>query len=385
MAEGFDLLRRRAYDELFTYFSVRVEMFMVIARRAVVLASIVVLFFSSATLLAQRAKGAAGPPSEAQRKAIQSILALADDAAAGRPTPNDLALAWVHDDLLKVVQQQGHAFVPFIVTLDPAKVAPGPVSVYWRVVSKDAPAAAPPPSTNTKKDDKKGSPPSLYAYESLTPATISAGQPVRLSRSFTTRAGNYDVYVVVKEGSPESADKKPNKNAPPPKASVIKQSITVPDLWNGELSTSSLIVAETIEPLTTPPSDEEKASRPYALGAVEIVPYIRTKFTKKEQLNTFILIYNAQNDAANKPDVKVEFNFYTRQAGGEKFFNRTLPTNLNGQTLSPQDLTVGQLQAGQAVPLASFPEGDYRLEIKIIDNVAKKEVKRELNFSVTGS
>ena len=360
---------------------------MVIARRAVVLASIVVLFFSSATLLAQRAnKG----PSEAQRKAIQSLLALADDAAAGRPTPSDFSLAWVHDDLLKVVQQQGQAFVPFIVMLDPAKIAPGPVSVYWRVVSKDAPAAAPPPSTNTKKDDKKDdkkapSPPS-YAYESLTPATISAGQPVRLSRSFTTGAGNYDVYVVVKEGSPEAADKKKaDKNAPAPKASVIKQSVTVPDLWNGELSTSSLIVAETIEPLTTALSDQEKASRPYALGTVEIVPYIRTKFTKKEQLNTFILIYNTQNDPANKPDVKVEFNFYTRQAGGEKFFNRTLPTNLNGQTLSPQDLTVGQLQAGQSVPLASFPEGDYRLEIKVVDNIAKKEVKRELNFSVTGS
>ena len=363
-------------------FSVRVETLMVIARRAVVLGSIVVLF-GSAALLAQRAEKG---QSDAQRKALQSMLALVDDAAAGRPTPNDFSLAWIHHDLLKVVQQQGQTFVPFIVTLDPAKVAPGPVSVYWRVVSKDAPAAAPPPSTNTKKDDKKAPPPPAYAYESMTPATIGAAQPVRISRSFTTGAGNYDVYVVVREGSPDAGGKKkPDKNAPAPKASVIKQSITVPDLWNGELSTSSVIVAETIEPLPVPPSDQEKASRPYALGGIEIVPYIRTKFTKKEQLNTFILIYNAQTDAEKKPDVKVEFNFFTRQTGGEKFFNKTLPTNLNGQTLSPQDLTVGQLQAGQSVPLASFPEGDYRLEIKVVDNMAKKEVKREVNFSVAGS
>ena len=44
-----------------------------------------------------------------------------------------------------------------------------------------------------------------------------------------------------------------------------------------------------------------------------------------------------------------------------------------------------QLQSGQAVPLASFPEGDYRLEIKIEDKLAKKTLVRDVNFSVAGS
>jgi hypothetical protein len=57
---------------------------------------------------------------------------------------------------------------------------------------------------------------------------------------------------------------------------------------------------------------------------------------------------------------------------------------LNGQTLSPADLASGQLQAGQAIPLQSFPEGDYRLEIKVTDNTAKKMVSRDVNFTVTG-
>jgi hypothetical protein len=360
---------------------------MVIVRRALILASVVALLAAPATVGAQRGNTGRGGRgggglTDAQRKAIQSILSLADDAAAGRPAPNDLSLVWVHDDLLKV-QQEGQAFVPFIVTLDPAKVTPGPVSVYWRVVSKTAP---PPPAATDKdkKNDKNAPPEPQYAYESLTSATITAGQPPTISRSFTTAAGSYDVYVVVKEGSPTDT-KKPEKNAPAPKASVIKQSVTVPDLWNGELNTSSVIIAEKLAPLPAPLSPQEKISRPYALGTIEIVPYTRTKFAKKEELDAFILIYNAKTDPANKPDVKVEFNFFTKQAGGEKFFNATLPTNLNGQTLSPQDLTAGQLQAGQAVPLASFPEGDYRLEIKVTDNVAKKEVKRDVNFSVSGS
>ncbi len=54
---------------------------------------------------------------------------------------------------------------------------------------------------------------------------------MRISRSFTVPAGNYDVFLVAKEPTPEKAP----KNAPPPKMSLIKQTVTVPDFWNGEL------------------------------------------------------------------------------------------------------------------------------------------------------
>ena len=37
------------------------------------------------------------------------------------------------------------------------------------------------------------------------------------------------------------------------------------------------------------------------------------------------------------------------------------------------------------VPLASFPEGDYRMEIKITDKLATKSLTREVKFSVSGS
>ena len=41
-----------------------------------------------------------------------------------------------------------------------------------------------------------------------------------------------------------------------------------------------------------------------------------------------------------------------------------------------------QLVAGQSVPLASFPAGDYRLEMKVQDNISKKSVTRNINFTV---
>ena len=214
---------------------------------------------------------------------------------------------------------------------------------------------------------------------------------MRISRSFTVPAGEYDVFVVAKEPTPDKAP----KNAPPPRMSVLKHSVTVPDFWNGELNTSSLIIAQRIDPLPAPLTDQQRADRPYALGMMEIIPALDTKFTKKSELSTFMLIYNPKTDSSNKPDVMVEYNFCQAAAGtepksgepckaGEKFFNKTNPQSLNAQTLPPEfDLAEGhQLQSGQAVPLASFPEGQYRLEVKITDKIANKSLTRDISFSV---
>jgi hypothetical protein len=225
-----------------------------------------------------------------------------------------------------------------------------------------------------------------FSYEDLGTMSVAAGQtaPVRFARSFTVPAGTYDVYVLVKE---PPSDK---KGAPAPKMSVVKQSVVVPDLWNDELSTSSIIMAERIDPLPAPLTAQQMIDRPYAMGPIEIVPALGGKFTTKDELQPFLLIYNAKTDAANKPDVTVEFNFYVKdakEATGERFFNKTNPQDLNAKTLPPQfDFAAGhQLQSGQAVPLASFPEGDYRLEIIVTDKIASKNVKRDVNFSVSKS
>jgi len=326
---------------------------------------------------------------EAQKKEIQGIVKIVDDAASGQSAPNDLTLTWVHDDVLKA--QGNKEYVPFTVQLDPSKLTSDRVALYWRVVSKNGAAAAPEPAAGKddkkKKDDKdkdKGKK-TDYAYEDITFVPLTAGQnSLRISRSFTVPAGTYDVFLVAKEPTPEKAP----KNAPPPKLSMLKQSVNVPDFWNGDLATSSVIVAQRIDPLPTPLTPQQQADRPYALGQMEIVPTFETKFTKKNELSTFMLIYNPKVDANNKPDVSVEYNFYQKQQGQpEKFFNKTNPQNLNAQTLPPQfDLAAGhQLQSGQAVPLASFPEGDYRLEIKVTDKIANKTLTREINFTVNPS
>jgi len=319
---------------------------------------------------------------EALKKEAQALSKLADGALTAQGGPNDFNVTWVDEDFLK--GPEGKQFVPFTITLDPSKVPGGNLALYWRV-APPAPAADP-----TKKSDNKRVDP---VWEGVTYVPAGTAQnPLRLSRSFVAPAGTYDVYVVAKELQID----KP-RNAPPPKTVVLKQTVNVPDFWNNELTTSSVIIAERIDPLPAPLSRDQLTERPYAaLGVMEIVPMPSTKLSKKSELSVFFLIYNPKGDSGNKPDINVEYSFCQIAPGnqpaadepckaGEKFYNKTDPQSMNGQTLPPQfDLTAGhQLQTGQAVPLAGFPEGDYRLEIKVTDKLANKTIVRDVNFSVT--
>jgi hypothetical protein len=348
------------------------------ARRGSIALASLAVFLLSAVLSAQNPPQPTKKLTKAEEKERDAIYALIAASAA----QDDLGLTWVRDDLLKASGNQ--QYIPFIVGFDASKAPSKNLVMYWRLVAPQPAAAAPAAGAkkDEKKDDKKAPP--QFAFEGLTPLTLTGSDAAntRISRSFAALPGTYDMYVVVKEATPEKAP----KNAPPLKTSVLKKTVEVPDLWNGELNTSSVFVGR-IDPLPAPLTPQQQMERPYAIGGMEITPEVSTKFTKKGELSTFMLIYNPKTDAANKPDITVEYNFYAKEAGAEKFFNKTNPQNLNAQTLPPQfDFAAGhQLQAGQAIPLGSFPEGEYRLEIKVTDKLANKTLTRDVNFSVAGS
>src|SRR6266851_1156229 len=71
--------------------------------------------------------------------------------------------------------------------------------------------------------------------------------------------------ALVSNTLPAQKEQTPDKkNTPPAKISMIKQSVTVPDFWNGELNTSTVMVAERIDPLPAPLTPLQLVERPYA-------------------------------------------------------------------------------------------------------------------------
>jgi hypothetical protein len=365
---------------------------------------------------------------QTQRADAQATIALVDDLAAGKPAPATLPIKWEHQDYIKA--QADKTYVPFTIAIEPGALTTTGISLYLRVVKKGADAGPQPPPAKTEKDSKKDkdkplvSAQSAYPFENLyvidTPAPAVATQPVRVSRAFAVPPGDYDVYLAVREhGAPAqtgsstggattaaagatsgaAAPAAPAAPATPAeagtsgeapaanaKAGVIKQTISVPDLGNGELTTSSVIVAQKVEVLQTPLAPDRQAENPYTFGQMKITPAVEPKFSKKDELNVVFWIYGAGVDpTTKKPDVNIDFKFYQKSGDKETYFNKTDPQALNAQTLPPQfDLAAGhQLPGSLAVPLTSFPEGDYRLEIELTDKTSSKTIKRDVTFSVT--
>src|SRR5262245_3906988 len=131
-----------------------------LSRRRVFAFGSAAILFLSAALSAQTGQPAPRKLSDAEKKEIQTIQKLVDDAVAGQAIANDLSLAWLHEDLLKA--QGNKQYIPFSVTLDPSKAPGGKLSFYWRVIAKDPPAAA--PAADAKKDDKKKDARPEFAY-----------------------------------------------------------------------------------------------------------------------------------------------------------------------------------------------------------------------------
>jgi hypothetical protein len=323
--------------------------------------------------LADEAMKGAAPGSYLVTPAKDPAAKDAKDAPAPQPAPADVALTW-RADFLKA--QQGLIFVPFTVTVESGKIGPA-VAGYLRVAPKGG-TVAPPPAAGDKT--------APYPFEDLYFTDLragGAGQAPRLTRAFAVAPGSYDVYLALRDrpASGTAADA-------PVRVVLLKQELVVPNYHSDELQTSSVLVADKIEQLTAPVPPDAMKERPYVLGDSEITLAADTKFKKTEELQLVFQIYGAKLGPDKKPDVSVDYVFYQKDAGGgEKPFNRTPTQALNEKTLPPNfDPEAGhQLMTGQGVPLQSFPEGDFRLEIKITDNKAQKSVTRDVLFTVVAA
>lgn len=316
----------------------------------------------------------------------QQYLAMAKvvDAAMAQP-PADAAIQFRNELTLKA--QENKTYVPFTISIDPSKLNAGPGVLYVRVAPKGAPAPSAAADKDKEKQDKpdeKAAAPVMYPFEDLNSVELksaAAGQPYTLSRAFAVPAGEYEVYIAVAEPTGKPTKDKPMIG----RTAVLKQPVTVPDYWGTELTTSPILLAENVQQLAAPLTPEEQTTRPYVLGNMEITPAPDHNFSKKEELSMLFLIYNVQVNENGKPDVEVDYRFNQKTGETEKFFNRTQPQQFNATTLPPQfDVRAGhQVVGGQTIPLASFPEGEYRLEIKINDKLASKSLTREVRFTVT--
>ena len=302
--------------------------------------------------------------SKQEQQEIEQIVKVVDGVMAGQPAPTDITMS-IEPFFMK--SQETRTFVPFVLNVTNAPKTDA--AMYVRVVD---PAAEPDPKAKRIE----------YPWDDIhfVPAAQLAGDKVILNRVFMAVAGTYDVYIAFKERLPEKAPKNTV-----PKMGVLKTQVTVPDFYNAELNTSTILVADTVNMLTAPIGPEQARERPFVFGAQELLPAIDMEFKKAEELSIFFQVYNSGLDQTGKPNLVLEYEFHKTEAGAEKFFNKTNPQVANSTNLPPQfDPAKFPVPGGVSVPLTSFGDGQYRLAIKITDKAAGKTLNRDVKFTVKG-
>jgi len=304
--------------------------------------------------------------SQQEQRDTQALVQMVDAIAAGKqPAPTDIAVQWEANHFMRGAD--GTTYIPFSVTLDAAKLAAPGVGMYVRVVSKSA-------APVTAEAAKKGAP--AYPWDNV--QFLDVKPDGKVARAMALKAGEYEVLVAVKEKSPLENQ----RNQPPSKAGFLRRDLTVPELSGPDLTTSSLLLG-TIEQIPAALTPEQQQENPYTFGTMRVVPSLDAKFKKAGELQVLFWVYGTQANGG-KPDLQIEYNFHHKTAEGEKYFNKTAPQMLNASTLPPQfDIAAGhQLPGSLVVPLASFPVGDYRLEIKLTDKISGKTLTQNVSFTV---
>jgi hypothetical protein len=366
----------------------------------------VIVGLSLAPLLAARASAqdpAAKPAQPAAEDALQTAvrpLVLATDEAmkagtagvsawtadpAGKVSPATAAgKMTLRTDFLKAESNQ--AYVPFVLSIDPSLLPSTAAVLYLRVAPKGTTAPlVPAAGKETDKDAaKKPAEKSPYPFEDaffVDAKAAGAQQPLTITRAFGVPAGSYDVYLAIRPRATDAAK--------PIAVTLLKQAVDVPNLWDNQLTTSSLIVSKKIDQLATPLTPDQQRDRPYAIGGqAEVLPLADSTFGKADEIIVFFMVYNVALGEDKKPDVTIQYQPYTKAADGtEKPYKKVEPQQLNASTLPPNfDAAAGhQLIGNFAVPASALDPGDYRLEIKVTDNKSGKSVTREAAFKVTAS
>ena len=150
---------------------------------------------------------------------------------------------------------------------------------------------------------------------------------------------------------------------------LLKSELDIPDFWNGELNTSSLILSP--EVVTNSGLEEEGGFSPFRIGQYEATPFWGNAFKQNEFLNILFHIYNArlENDAVS---LNVEYFIISEEAG----------YRLNPQVIE-EKLEAGKtIAGGTQVSLSPLKPGRYIFKVRITDLIAEKSIERETEFIV---
>jgi GWxTD domain-containing protein len=153
--------------------------------------------------------------------------------------------------------------------------------------------------------------------------------------------------------------------------SLKMEQISVPDLWNQELSLSSILASHQVQDEKAPGKEEEYDA--FFFGRYSLLPFFSQEYSKDQSLNLFYYVYNIAVDENQNCSLLIKMEL---EKGEKKF-------NLNPQNRKQKIGPEGALLEGTQIPLSVLPEqGEYVLTVNVTDEITQKTASRKLKFSI---
>jgi len=180
------------------------------------------------------------------------------------------------------------------------------------------------------------------------------------------RPGRYKLDVAVKD---VNGDRK----------GVWSRSIVVPDYAEDKLSTSSLIVADVMEPVPT----KDIGTGNFVIGTMKVRPRVAPadgkpalfKRDKDQKLNFWMQVYNlGVDEKTHKPSATIEYdiiNVATNKPVVQKVESTDTMGNVGEQVTLQKSIVAANLQPGV-----------YKIQIKVSDNISKQTIDPSAMFAV---
>jgi GWxTD domain-containing protein len=185
-------------------------------------------------------------------------------------------------------------------------------------------------------------------------------------KALPLRAGRYKLYVAVKD---VNGDRK----------GIWSRSIIVPEFSDDKLATSSLVVADLMEPVPT----KDIGTGSFVIGTTKVRPRVAPadgkpalfKRDKDQKLNFWMQVYNlGVDEKTHKPSATIEYNI-TNLATNKSVVQKTESTDTMGNLGD-------QVTLQKSITAANLQPGIYKIEIKVNDNISKQTIDPSAVFAV---
>ncbi len=152
---------------------------------------------------------------------------------------------------------------------------------------------------------------------------------------------------------------------------VVNTRLAVPRFQDDQLSSSSLILADDIQRVST----QDIGLGQFVLGDVKVRPRLDQTFAVDDSIGIFLQVYNLKvDDTTHKADASVEYRV-TKDKETVPTLKFNIPANKVPQ--HGEEMTIEN-----RITLASLPPGKYQLAIAITDNLSKQTITPTTDFTV---